>query len=1736
MLKSLNYSTGDIPELAKIIHQRAEGLYLEIKSQARIEGDELYSFALSMGLSESNDADQRRWLNLYEWWFNIKYNGRSKIPEPECPMFLETMRHFGKLSRFVADTYTDSGKLSGFSLRPAQKGGLKYLGANGNSGILAHEVGFGKTTSTIAKISDMFIRGDAKRVLVTVPNSVYASGNWQEEIEGARDNFNTKSENGLLPSYVNIVDLGNLSYDKMLGKPISPDDPRYEERSEGTGYDGWWNFSEAERRVWSTIKKIGVDELLDIVGGVGISFSNASSTLTPDEVNSKYINRVEYLKRKPLFKKNIDREKSQIVRFNGAPVQSLTGVRTIQSGDYDFWDVGADETVMMFGQIGDYVDDSVQEEQSFLKQVVNKLYALDKELEYDEEGGDIKALISKLQGIHDRYYAEYQRRISRDRSEDRTSPSVSVRVYGGAYIPKSGKGYPKDYFDYDDPDAKNPKLEGISGDSLWYFVAQKIHENLDKKGKISAKKIRGLFWPIYGTRSFYERVIVPYAVDIVAKGGGKSSFDEDDLAEALENEFGALMPNFVGSGWGGRTDTAKLLSHYQLKTALEMQMTEEIAYFIDGLTTQLPFFMGKMKAWAKKPNTVLISSHLAIPYLSVPKEYADDSLQFLSGVYNRPEPEQRLNYRGSNEYRKNPKAIRSAKANEAQGEFAEGVMIDTLAELSATSEFRGLDINLLNCDAFIVDEVHNFNRGFSKVLRGTRVEPQRGRKDVVKYRDKDVDRIQANVKGSLVGLATDSWEYNFNTNYSVNVRVQSFIGVCMYFQGRAKLISEGQKRKISNTIFLSATPFTDDNFQMLTLFGALDSRKLYEAGIYNTFDFFRTYVNELWQKDINYQNQYTLFAKVVGYKNIYSLSQLIKSYTDFRISDKEIEANRPLKVLVGVDEVKLTTLDKSEVIEDEGLKKLRSLVPFNDAQEKMNKDLEDYITLKSDSQLAYTEADIKKALAIRDKLNKKGVVKSLVTEELEELQELTEIVEYDDQPFDVLLDAKDRLRIEELLERIMDEEPDNEYAQKIDEFFKRTTISLVGDVDEPEEQEVEDKSTDTIDVEAMLAGSNLSVKELIAQRALESSRLQAITLISPYYATIKKDKDLMNPYLPPLDGTDIENATRVIENSPKLLYTCLGIGKVLEHAINEKNQKYADARNPIMGQVVFAQNFRFSYHGRQWNIFSMMQTYIIEKFKDLLLSTGKKEEELPELFAQITGSNQDITNEKGEKEDAKAVYTRAFQSGRILVLFGTETIREGINLQKNCPLMYILQVGFKPVTFMQLHGRIWRQKNPYKYAFLINVLTQNSVDAFIYSKLEQKIKTVEKMLGSEVYDGNQTQFDVDVNGIKIKLINDADKLAEMQWDEDSKILSREQSKLEAELAVMDSIAEKYPEAAQRYADKVKIANTLSERIYLAELTAKSSVLRKKENQLRRKKAVEALFEVQYPKQFPDVKTQQKFELEVSKAAGQPLKLPKNMLDKKGNPLYKTAQQMRTSLASQAQWTPMTAEEAEQEVVQANFAGNPKPGYELSLTSPLMMTSTTPITQFKEGCESVRRALAEAFLTGQGVAISASGQLQIGSMQAENNKENDKLAEEAVQTGDYASAIDQMSGTSRSIAATLVRAIYKDVMQSSRVRDFVILFEKIEESEDAKVVSDYNEIVLSTGTKGADIEKQVEEVRENKRAKLQEVQDKLNDENGQLQILADSFRKDLEAISQADNPSVEARVEQLSAIFPYLERR
>jgi superfamily II DNA or RNA helicase len=1709
--------------LLNIIYQRARGLYHEIQSQARIEGDNLYSLSLALGENEPT-------LKTIEAMWNAKYNNFGMKPMSRVPIFMENRRHFGDIGRFVADRFNEDGSAAGFNLREAQKDGLKFLAANGNSGLLAHEVGFGKTTSSIAKVSDMFLRGDAKRVLISVPNPVYTTGNWEREIEG-KNTDGRRVSNGLLPSSITLVKIGSLNKSDLQGRKIDKSDPNWEEKSEGTGYDGPIAYTEAELKLMEDLKGT-TETLTSIVGGAFQKYGGQGAPLTPREQKFGLEDAdMMWLQANPFFKESKPVEKSQIVRLNNLPKQSLAGLTTsIQAGDFDFWDIG-DSQYMEFGKIEDVDDDSIKAEDSFLKKMAQDLVAKSPEIQIDGTGGELKSIINKLVRIHDKYQKRYADMIrwadDRKNGLKKTGNTYDQNVLGGAFKPNSGavtKSMNKDYKDMSGVFAASK----FSRDTSSWYIAFRLWEYLN--GASSSA-----WYPFIGTRSFFERVVIPWA----EKNHKKSSIDT--LWEALKSEFPVLDVNV-----DQRTPDARMksLAQAQIKTALELQMTEEIAFFFETLTSQAPLFFGTFKEWANRPNSIVLCSHLAIPKLSVSEKLGKESVLFMSGIYDDSSPEQLLNVREPNPYVKKERVIRTYPSKSEK--FEKGVLTRGQRSKLFLSQYRGMELSRLNCDAFVVDEVHNFNRAFNMVRKGSMVAQElQGRQG--KYGRNTEENIpqggmvNANVKGTI-RYPEKVFEFDTSANYNIRGEVQNFIAVCLYFQERARLISEPTTRKIDNTIFLSATPFTDDNFQMLSLFGALSMKRLMQGNIFNTFDFFQLYAKELWQKDIDYQNRYTLFPKIVGYKNIYSLSQMIRTFTNFKISDAEIEAKRPAKILVGV---KPPNIDGAQ---DDALSKLVSQVPFNEVQKKMNEDLTKYITLQSDSELQYSDADLKKAVKIFKKLEKEGGKKGNPADPL--VKELRALA-FDKEK--VSVDVSDEEKAVKLSDDILEIDAENKWAKLFlawyDNALEEGAESDEGGAEQAEE-ETDDSDNSTIDANAVSNESNTaSLAQKIAQRALEASRTQQLTLVSPYYLTINNDKELFNPYLPTLDGTESENAKNVVENSPKLLYACQAVAKVIKHAIEEKGQTYmgADRQDPIMGQVVYANNYKFRYHGKDFFLFDLMKKYIQDENKELLLPlVGNDENRLDELFASIDGRTKKIKDpDSGEMIDEKAYLTQKFQTGQILVLFGTEIIREGINLQKNCPLMYILQVGFVPVTYMQLHGRVWRQGNPYKYAFLINVLTQNSIDAFVYSKLDQKIDSVKQMLGSDVYDSEATQFDVDVKEIKTELISDPEKLAEMQWEDDQSDLSRLTDKLREELELLPSLSVDYPLAVAKYGEAINQLNNFAKKFYEIDSLIVGSHYQRFKNQKMRNDAALKQADVDFPNQFPSDKVKEDF-----------VKDPDNkkFLDKDGNAKYETKQEMISRLRSEVKITELSlpkAVEAVQKAAKAKETLDGNVAFRLSLAQPFAMTTLTSTSAFAKNVEIVKDLAQKAELALDSAQREGADKIseltdpalkvkEAISKSVPTAKKPDKLFEALgmlKNQGSYGT-----KGRNVVVMATL-RDANEGWADGVRVypRQLDDLAKSFRVGDEAITIGAFNDIVSTEQMGDGDDKrdatlKDIPAIIERKQKALDDAQYQLDNEDEAKEELRKYFAKKIAERDGQKVPSVEERVNDLEAIFPYLIRR
>ena len=1765
-------------ELAKLIAERAIGMYHEIKSQARIEGDELLTYAIANFDKEGDNGERIK--SSIEYMWNMKFNNYAERPMGRVPIFLENMRFFGKLEDFAADQYTEDGKLAGFSLREAQKTGLKYLGAGGNSGLLAHEVGFGKTTSSIAKVSDMFLRGDAKRVLISVPNAVYGGRNWEIEIKGDYFGDGSKKRNGLLPSNINLVKLGTLDLKSLRGEKINESHPDWAEKSEGTEYNGAVKYTDSELKLIESLKG-SIESLLDVVGGANIKYGTKSQLLTPREQTYATADKKYHIKPLPFFNTESEVAFNDILRLDSLGDRGLdfsqkakiNPAYKLVNEAKDFWQKRKGDEIKYFGSIEDLSDSAKNADNSFIVALKEVLLEKSPDLEVGEDGGELKLLFDRFLSTK-RDFDELANKPMWQTSVGRSRPDRRHQYLGGFMMPRAqdatidGQSVVENLVDVLDSDGN-----ATGGAQLVPYITNQKERGEKSKGNFLSPESLALliangiegegagFWPFSGTRSFYERVLRPWAK---AKKIGDIVVLAREIQAVLPLEW-ASNNGFLekkGSIMGVEFEPLELPEFYQdlafgqLRTAIEALLTEEVAFAIQTLQTQAPLFLGRFKEWAMRPNTILLTSHLAINKLKVDNEFVEQSIKFMAGLDAREGSGQTLHLREDNKGVKGEKVVRPYNVSDKIFEF--GVLTRKQQEKMYLSKYRGMELSRLNADAFVVDEVHNFNRAFKQVMTGLRVEPvyktRSTRKDKSSYREEkksfrdikdtqidDLNMIRAKGKGNVL-FDTIAYTYDTKANYSVRPEVQNFIAICLYFQRRGEKISENQKRKIENTIFLSATPFTDDNFQMLSLFGAMSAKKLAQGNVFNTFDFFQTYANELWQKDIDYQNQYTLFPKIVGYKNVYALSNLIRTFTNFKISDAEINSNRPQKVIIGVE---TPTLDEN----NKALEDVLSQVPFNEVQEKMNKDLESYITLDRDTELNYKQSDIAKARKIYNKL-KSSDEGSLAEEEVQELLKVEgfELIKKKKNQYEVSWPLGAVQFVEPLMEAIIEKDPENAIGLAVQaKFNEDLEIDIEGGEDKPvAKEEADEEGTDKIGGNALKDASKSKAQQ-IAQRALEASRTQQLVLISPYYLTIANDKKSMNPYLPTLDGTPSQNAKNVIENSPKLLYACQAIAKVLDYKLNKapdaEKQFYGSDTNKLLGQVVYCDNYQFGYHGKMFNIFDLMTQYIIDENQDLLKQIEPDESRHRDLFAAIDGRTKTIEVD-GEKIDEKGMIVDKFNSGEVLVLFGTSAIREGINLQKNCPIMYILQVGFVPVTFMQLHGRIWRQGNPYKNAFLVNVVTQNSIDAFVYSKLTQKIQSVREMLEGDVYDANTTQFDVDVNEIKMKLINDPQKLAEMWWDDEQVNLSREANKMDSDIAKLGRLQSEYPQAQKAYADARESFNMMSSALYQLDLAILAKIKLERVNKENEREAAEAQVAIDYPKQFKDEKQQKQFEEDKEK-----------FVDKKtGEIKFKTRTQMYNQVIKSDSFTfkKVTLEEAKELVISENEAGKLNAQRKLMIQKPFAFVEATSISDFIKETGAFEDAVGKAELS----ADKMERDLSYRDMQDMNDLFKELM--ERIKTMSESGQTDEEEFLSlfnlkipfvysnrfkfRAFVASLVLKVYnKDGSYGGNSRlvfsTDVIKRElrKFKTGDTAITIGAFHDLLsnftLKNGKK-ATID-DVDEVIQTKEETKAEAERKLNDPFGEIDKAKERYKVDLAKLQAGGKPSVEKRVKALEALFPYM---
>lgn len=235
----------------------------------------------------------------------------------------------------------------------------------------------------------------------------------------------------------------------------------------------------------------------------------------------------------------------------------------------------------------------------------------------------------------------------------------------------------------------------------------------------------------------------------------------------------------------------------------------------------------------------------------------------------------------------------------------------------------------------------------------------------------------------------------------------------------------------------------------------------------------------------------------------------------------------------------------------------------------------------------------------------------------------------------------------------------------------------------------------------------------------------------------------LSPYL--YKGSP-ESYKEFVDESPKIKYTIECIASV---------KAYHEKRNEsTSGQII--------YMNRGKDFFPLIKEYLEE---EVGYKTDQKWNRMKVDEVEIISSKISATRKEGIKE--------AFLAGVVKVIIGTATIREGIDLQTKGTVIYNCYPDWNPTDIRQLEGRIWRQGNEFGFVRVTMPLVQDSMDVFVFQKLEEKTARIND-IWFKGDRGNVLDLEsLDPEEVKFALITDVEAIANLK----KKRLVKEQQRI-----------------------------------------------------------------------------------------------------------------------------------------------------------------------------------------------------------------------------------------------------------------------------------------------------------------------------------------------------------------------
>jgi hypothetical protein len=247
----------------------------------------------------------------------------------------------------------------------------------------------------------------------------------------------------------------------------------------------------------------------------------------------------------------------------------------------------------------------------------------------------------------------------------------------------------------------------------------------------------------------------------------------------------------------------------------------------------------------------------------------------------------------------------------------------------------------------------------------------------------------------------------------------------------------------------------------------------------------------------------------------------------------------------------------------------------------------------------------------------------------------------------------------------------------------------------------------------------------------------------------------LSPYMFKPANLGKPSPKELVETSPKIKYVL--------SCISELN-KYRQKNNLDLQGIVIYCNLGTNEKSFGFNVLEMLKKYM----ESSDYQTPYKEGEVELLYGKTP---------KGKREKIK----KDFNEGRVKVLIGSASIKEGIDLQSKTIGLFNLTVDWNPTDAKQIEGRCWRQGNENAYVFINYVLVADSADIVYFQKLQDKTQRIKEIWDKSGVKSQLDLKDFDPNRMKLDLLTRPDKIAKIEMDLETEKYQRESKILFAQI-------------------------------------------------------------------------------------------------------------------------------------------------------------------------------------------------------------------------------------------------------------------------------------------------------------------------------------------------------------------